>query len=366
MDYKELCKKAFSSVRETYPCSDHETALKNVKERARNMKKNGNIQQENVKEIPVDFSATKKSTKIIRTIAGIAGTAAVLTGAIFGLNWLNEHGGLREGGIESSTGAGYNKDAAWSVNTEPAITTNALYYNDVITSELPDISEDDLGAETTTATTPFNDDTTASSDNAISSISSESGETTVSNTSISPVNDDMTSSEPNENSSTTTTQEQVANGPFIGTGDNDVQLPRVVPMISSYGDSSYSDDIAVNNGYYVMSESLEGALEEYRDTVNYRVFVELFRDGTAIDSSSPEAQAEITRLGDAGYIVAYETFFDGSAEHYYFTLHAKYDQIIDFSVNAELGYFLSLYGEHFDNAADDPVVFNSSFDDGVS
>ncbi|MBR1833366.1 MAG: PASTA domain-containing protein [Ruminiclostridium sp.] len=109
MDYKELYKRAFSTVRETYPCSDHETALKNVMERAKNMKKDDNVRQVKFTEIPVTYTEPKKSTKVLHAVAGVAGAAAVLTGAVFGLKFLNEHGGLREGGSDEIR-AGYNED----------------------------------------------------------------------------------------------------------------------------------------------------------------------------------------------------------------------------------------------------------------
>ena len=126
MDHKELCKKAFSAVIETYPCSDHETALKNVRERAKNMKNDVDIRQENIREITVEHSEPKKRARVLHAAAGIAGAAAVLAGAVFGLNWLNEHGGLKEGGIESSNGAGYSQNAAAATTAgeeQPEFTT---------------------------------------------------------------------------------------------------------------------------------------------------------------------------------------------------------------------------------------------------
>ena len=97
MDYKDLYKKAFSSVREAYPCSDHETALKNVIERAKKMEK-------------------RKETRhrIIGVAGGIAGAAAVLAGAVFGLKWLNDNGGLKgpdvQGGAASGGNSAYTAD----------------------------------------------------------------------------------------------------------------------------------------------------------------------------------------------------------------------------------------------------------------
>ena len=108
MDYKELYKRAFSTVRETYPCSDHEKALKNVMERANTMtKKEENVRQVKFTEIPVTYTEPKKSTMVFHAVAGVAGAAAVLTGAVFGLKFLNEHGGLKER-TDITTGAAYN------------------------------------------------------------------------------------------------------------------------------------------------------------------------------------------------------------------------------------------------------------------
>ena len=117
MDHKELCKKAFSAVTETYPCSDHETALKNVKERAKIMQNDVDMRQENIREITVEHSEPKKSTKIFHAAAGFAGAAAVLAGAVFGLRFLAENGGLKEGGSDELK-------AGYSQNTAAATTTN--------------------------------------------------------------------------------------------------------------------------------------------------------------------------------------------------------------------------------------------------
>ncbi len=110
MDTKDIFKQAFSQLGGNYSCPDHETAFNDVLERAKNMKKDDNVRQMQFTEITPEYIEPKKSHKAISVVAGIAGAAAVLTGAVFGLNWLNEHGGLKEGGIESINGAGYHED----------------------------------------------------------------------------------------------------------------------------------------------------------------------------------------------------------------------------------------------------------------
>ena len=125
MDYKRVFDDAMSRKLSEYTFSDNSEIMKKITERAKNMKKDDNVKQMKFTEITPEYIEPKKSHKAISVVAGIAGTAAVLTGAVFGLNWLGEHGGLKEGGIESSNGAGYHEDM-----TEPAQsaaeTTNAL------------------------------------------------------------------------------------------------------------------------------------------------------------------------------------------------------------------------------------------------
>ena len=145
MDYKELCKKAFSSVRETYPCSDHETAFENVKERAKNMKnREDNVRQVKFTEITPEYIKPRKSHKALNVFFGIAGTAAVLAGAVFGLKFLADNGGLKGPDVQ---GAGAGSSA--TSETEPPYTMPAKEgeefvaptSNTVDPETLPDISE---------------------------------------------------------------------------------------------------------------------------------------------------------------------------------------------------------------------------------
>ena len=107
MDYKSIFDKAMSWKLSEYTFSENKV-LRNIEERAKKMEKS-------------------KETKyrIFGVVGGIAGAAAVLAGAVFGLNWLNEHGGLKEGGIESSNGAGYHEDMTEPAQSE-AETTEAM------------------------------------------------------------------------------------------------------------------------------------------------------------------------------------------------------------------------------------------------
>ncbi|MCR4780697.1 MAG: M23 family metallopeptidase [Ruminiclostridium sp.] len=53
----------------------------------------------------------RRPHRLLNAAGAVAGTAAVLTGAVFGLKFLNEHGGLREGGID--TGAAYHSGSTY-------------------------------------------------------------------------------------------------------------------------------------------------------------------------------------------------------------------------------------------------------------
>ena len=125
MDYKMFFKKAFSDIRKEHSCPDDETVVNNILERAKTMNNNNeNERTYNTRAYEVQPTPTK-GHKALSVVAGIAGTAAVLAGAVFGLNWLNEHGGLKEGGIESSNGAGYHEDVTEPAQSE-AETTEAM------------------------------------------------------------------------------------------------------------------------------------------------------------------------------------------------------------------------------------------------
>lgn len=120
-------------------------------------------------------------------------------------------------------------------------------------------------------------------------------------------------------------------------------------------------DMAVNNGHFVLSGSLQAALEEYGDRVVYRVVVEVFQNGTVIANNSAEAAAEETRLAGEGYIVAHEKYEDAAGGIWdYFTIHANKEQLLSFPVNQEFGYYLTFYSEYPGLDRDLPVDESSS------
>lgn len=97
MDYRSVFDNAMSQKLSEYTFSDNRTIMNNIEERARRMEKN-----------------KQKRYSIFSAAAGTAAVVAVIGGSVFGLNYLNEHGGLKEGG------AGYsaNDTAVPEENTE--------------------------------------------------------------------------------------------------------------------------------------------------------------------------------------------------------------------------------------------------------
>lgn len=130
-------------------------------------------------------------------------------------------------------------------------------------------------------------------------------------------------------------------------GDDYGPDENVKTMISSFDvngtpSTSYA---APENGKFSFSIPLREAMNEYGDSVLYRVVVDIFSNKEQLSSDSSQVQDECERLSNLGYIVAYETIFDGESYHYYFTLHATYDKLKKFIADENYGYFMFLYDE---------------------
>ena len=121
---------------------------------------------------------------------------------------------------------------------------------------------------------------------------------------------------------------------------------NMTTMISSYGDTGSAVSYkSPDNGSCLYSIPLQGAMEEYKDTVLYRVVVDVFSDNQMIEANSEAAKNEMERLAELEYTVAFEKYYDGTMNHYYFTLHATQEQLAGFDINSEYGYMLWLYDE---------------------
>lgn len=111
MDYKKAVSDTLNGMKGSFrPESDAEFGRK-IRERAKIMSNNNdNVRHINFREITPEYVEPKKSHKALKVVAGVAGTAAVLTGVVFGLKWLNDNGGLK-GPDVSGPGAGYSANA---------------------------------------------------------------------------------------------------------------------------------------------------------------------------------------------------------------------------------------------------------------
>ncbi len=158
-----------------------------------------------------------------------------------------------------------------------------------------------------------------------------------------PVNDEMKSAEtlltePAEQISPVQTGAASGNDVFLQEGDEPTQFYKLIrsyPVMAQY---CYD---AADNGECFRSVPLSNAMDEYGDSVHYYLLVHLFRDGYLItDAAALSAEAE--RLFAAGYTPAIET---ANGNETVFTLNATYDQILNFPVDSDHGYFLYLRDE---------------------
>lgn len=134
---------------------------------------------------------------------------------------------------------------------------------------------------------------------------------------------------------------------LTGIPDNEAFDPsNMTTMISSYGNTGSAVSYkSPDNGSCLYSIPLQGAMEEYGDTVLYRVVVDVFSGNQMIEANSEAAKKELDRFAELEYTVAFEKYYDGTMKHYYFTLHATQEQLADFDINSEYGYMLWLYDE---------------------
>ena len=152
--------------------------------------------------------------------------------------------------------------------------------------------------------------------------------------------------------------------PYHMPANTDQEIQNGKPMISGFGEMGVNVDMSVNNGGVWYSPTLEAAMDHYGDTANYRILVELFSDGVQIASGGAQAVAEAARLSDLGYVVAMETsretVTDGEIATvyitYYFTIHATYEQLLDFQQAGTLGYKFVLYDEALETGLDSDVT----------
>ena len=117
MEYKKAITDTINELKGSFRPADDDELVRAVQERAKKMSNNNeNLRQVKFTEITPEYIEPKKSHKTLNVFFGIAGTAAVLAGAVFGLNWLNEHGGLKGPDVQ---GAGYHDTSETTAYAQP-------------------------------------------------------------------------------------------------------------------------------------------------------------------------------------------------------------------------------------------------------
>jgi hypothetical protein len=155
--------------------------------------------------------------------------------------------------------------------------------------------------------------------------------------------------------------------------DNSERPEDLLTMISNFGDGTYpEEDKTVENGKAGFSPALMDAMEYYGDSVLYQVYLTIFRDGVQIPVTDEVVRRDRERLCSLGYVVVFETMTktverDGlsiAENEYSLSLHTTWELLSSFDPGDELGYYLELYGEHFEGAGAgtgyNGVVFNSN------
>ena len=133
----------------------------------------------------------------------------------------------------------------------------------------------------------------------------------------------------------------------------DEELAAVSEMIEDYpGDYSaycYAVPAAGQTGYSV---ALQDAMAVYDETVTYRVYVEIFKDGaeTPLPGDDKEVAELLAMLSQKyGIVTALEKVKDASGKkQVYPTLHATFEQLRRFPGDGDHGWMLYLYRERIE------------------
>jgi hypothetical protein len=132
--------------------------------------------------------------------------------------------------------------------------------------------------------------------------------------------------------------------------ESDEELAAVSEMIEGHpGDYSaycYAVPAAGQTGYSV---ALQDAMAEYDETVTYRVYVDIFRNGeeTPLPGDDKEVAELLAMLSKKyGIVTALEKGKDANGKkQVYPTLHATFDQLRRFPADEDHGWMLYLYDE---------------------
>ncbi len=119
MGQKELFNSTLSAAFDNYPFSDEETVMKRIRERSKAMSKTERAKQMTFAEDYAEYARPKKPHTALKVIGGITGAAAVLAGAVFGLKFLADNGGLKGPDVQ---GPGYHDTSETTAYAQEDVT----------------------------------------------------------------------------------------------------------------------------------------------------------------------------------------------------------------------------------------------------
>ena len=116
--------------------------------------------------------------------------------------------------------------------------------------------------------------------------------------------------------------------------------------------TSASSIMYVNNGEIRYSQMLNGALKDLKDEyqgkkVSYKVIVYMFKDGNRLADNDYRIQKEVNRLTLLGYQIPVNNYEVDQEVSDVLVIYMSYKQLMDFSINEEYGYYLTMYGEGY-------------------
>ena len=139
---------------------------------------------------------------------------------------------------------------------------------------------------------------------------------------------------------------------------NETEITSSLPLygMEDTGDASFSAvaSVSTDNGTFILSDSLKYLMDKYRETARYRVKVLFYSNHEGLSNYDSLVQADLERLNKEGYITAVEKYEEPGYVVTHITLHATYEQLINFSAAENLGYYLTLFGN-----AENVVSYNS-------
>ena len=151
-----------------------------------------------------------------------------------------------------------------------------------------------------------------------------------------------------------TTQTQSGMGPMMREGD---EPPQYRTLIQSYPLNSNEDMDAPKEGTFAIAYPVTMAMMEYGDTADYRVHVELFKNGNGgVVADYSSLCAESKRLYNLGYISGVEGYTNGGYTTYFLWIQATRDQVKSFQPSSEYGYILMF--PYNNQGTSETVAFN--------